>query len=242
MAKFAVYYVPPAEDELYRLGTSVLGYDVRKGKDVPTILEDPETSPGFPEAWIGKARHYGFHLTIGDAIDFHLFDILTIEQEIKDLLNCFNPDHKFTLTRREHDFVSFRGPAVVLGYEANDHLKILHAVIATRIHLLGTGSGYFERHLSDPSKGAGRPHRLHRTRKFFSPTILDSYFPHFTVLRAYPGKANDPQVTRFFCDQFQTFSKIEVGSICLLLQMNEGENWRIHKEFKRESFPESFPS
>ena len=56
MAKFAVYYVPPTEDELYRLGASVLGYDVRKGEIVRTILVDPKVSPGFPEAWIGKAN------------------------------------------------------------------------------------------------------------------------------------------------------------------------------------------
>ena len=37
MPKFAVYYVPQETDALYRLGSSVVGYDVRKREPAQTL-------------------------------------------------------------------------------------------------------------------------------------------------------------------------------------------------------------
>jgi hypothetical protein len=45
MPKFAVYYIPEADDEnskyfkFYHLGSSILGYDVRAGEPVPMPSE-----------------------------------------------------------------------------------------------------------------------------------------------------------------------------------------------------------
>ena len=236
MPKFAVYYVPPAESDFFRLGTAILGHDVRAGKSAQMPPELRDRLGGFDQAWVEHAQPYGFHLTIGDAIDFRFGDILSIEHEIDDLLNCFDPRHPFTLRRREENFVSFwgeRGEVVVLRYDPNDYLWIFHTLVAARIHPLGVGSGYLQRYIQDPDRHVDRPHRGHRVRKFYSPTVLDSYAPHFTLLNPYTGgdHARLKDVLSGM-DMFGRFSNMTLDSICLLIQMREDENWEVYREFK----------
>ena len=72
MPKFAIYYIPDADSEFYSLGSAILGYDVRQEKllNIPAKMKsnlgdiDPE--------WLTSAQKYGFHLTIGDSIDFEI--------------------------------------------------------------------------------------------------------------------------------------------------------------------------
>ena len=81
MPKFALYYVPAANDDLYRQGSSVVGYDIRKREKVQT-LEALQHIPKFTDDWLKKARPYGFHLTIGDSIDFEAGKVAQIEDKI----------------------------------------------------------------------------------------------------------------------------------------------------------------
>jgi hypothetical protein len=229
MPKFAVYYIPEETDKFYQLGSSVLGYDVRKRAAVPTPAA-LQSIPNFTDQWLTKAGQYGFHLTIGDAIDCELGNIARIEKEVEDILGCFDPAHTFTLTRRQDDFVDFWGPAVVLRYEPNDYLKILHAVIAARIHPLGIGSGYLRRYLENPGKEARQPYHARRILKFFSPTVFDSYSPHFSLLHL-PGGVRTDEPKKLFSDMFGHFDGMVIRSICLLIQFAEGQNWQIHREF-----------
>ncbi len=232
LPKFAVYYVPQAEDDFYRLGTSVLGYDVRTREpaQMPEKLQDLLGNSD----WVKKARPYGFHLTIGDAIDFAPGDMQLIESELDELLHCFAPHHPFTIQRRGDDFVTFWGQesqVVVLRYDPNDYLRMLHTLVVARIHTLGSGSGYLENYLKNPQRYAQRPHQAHKVRKFYSPMALDDYAPHFTLLNPYSGDNHD-QLARIFSEMFGRFAQITLDSICLLVQMNEDEPWEIYREFQ----------
>jgi Protein of unknown function (DUF1045) len=59
-ARYAIYFVPPADGALYRLGSSLLGYDCYRGADVAFPR-------GLPDDWAGLTaapRRYGFHGTL----------------------------------------------------------------------------------------------------------------------------------------------------------------------------------
>lgn len=59
-ARYAVYFVPPADGALYRLGSSLLGYDCYHGVDVAF-------PHGLPDDWAALTaapRSYGFHGTL----------------------------------------------------------------------------------------------------------------------------------------------------------------------------------
>jgi hypothetical protein len=232
--KFAVYYVPQAENDFYRLGTSILGYDVRARKPIPMPDGLQKRLGDFDQDWTQSAQPYGFHLTIGDAIDFAFGDIQSIEHEIDGILKCFAPDRSFALQRREDDFVTFWGKRkeiVVLRYDPNDYLIMLHTLITARVNPLGSGSGYLQKHLKDPGQYVNQPHQAHKTKKFYSPMVLGSYAPHFTLLNPYTGQEHD-RLAHAFSEMFKSFSRITLDSICLLVQMNKEEKWEIYREFK----------
>lgn len=228
MPKCAVLYIPRAEDELYQLGTSILGYDVRASKFVH-ITEKLHVE-GVNRDWVTKAQLYGFHLTIGNAIDFNFCDLLPIEQEIRDIIACFNPDHHFTLCQCA-PFVAFWGDhseIVVLRYSPNDYLKMLHALIVARVNPLGISSGYVQEYLKNFDQYSTSCRQ--KIKKFYSPWVLDDYLPHFTLLDPYTGNDYD-NISRLFSEMFGQISQITLDSICLSIQTQGGEPWKIYKEF-----------
>jgi Protein of unknown function (DUF1045) len=58
--RYAIYFVPSAESDLYRFGASVLGYDIYAGNDIPFIRN---AGPDWPEK-VRDPRTYGFHATL----------------------------------------------------------------------------------------------------------------------------------------------------------------------------------
>jgi hypothetical protein len=61
-SRYAIYYVPPADSALFRLGSALLGYDCRTGEDLT-----PPDDAHLPLDWsalVAPARRYGFHGTL----------------------------------------------------------------------------------------------------------------------------------------------------------------------------------
>ena len=61
--RYAIYFVPPAESNLYRFGSSILGYDCYTGDAVGPA----DKFAGEAAIWrglTGEARRYGFHATL----------------------------------------------------------------------------------------------------------------------------------------------------------------------------------
>jgi mannose-6-phosphate isomerase-like protein (cupin superfamily) len=232
MEKFAVYFIP--EGEFYDLGSSIIGYDLRAPTRQTLARPDVrEKLPGFSEEWTSRCKQYGFHMTVTDAIEFKMGAIVEIEHEIKGILECFNPSNPFTLTALDDNFVDFFGPeknAVVLRYKPSENLKILHAVLVSRLHPVGLGSGYLRQYLRSPERYTEKPHHIARIKKFFSPTIFDSYSPHFTLLDPYSGQDRE-SLKKVISDLFSKHTQITISSLSLLLQFTPERNWIIHKEF-----------
>lgn len=62
-ARYAVYFVPEAESDLYRFGSAVVGYDCYRGSDVPHL---PALAANVSD-WhdlTQEPRTYGFHATL----------------------------------------------------------------------------------------------------------------------------------------------------------------------------------
>ena len=190
MPKFAVYYLPQADDPFYRLGTQILGYDVRTRTEVSLPSDLRESLGQFDMAWTTISRPYGFHLTIGDAIDCHWATIPLIERELAELFACFDPAHPFLLQQRHERPVGIWGElgrhSLVLLYEPNQYLRMLHTLIVARINPLGTGSAYLESYLAQPDQQMPS-HERQQMRLFYSRVVLGNWYPHFTLLNPYTG-------------------------------------------------------
>jgi hypothetical protein len=234
--KFAVYYVPEEGSAFYRLGTHLLGYDVRARSSV-TLPPDLRARLGPLEAtWTAStalAHQYGFHLTTSEALDCTVAAIPQIETELAALLGCFDPAHPFTLRRGETP-VGIWGTlgqhSLVLLYEPNEYLRMLHTLIVARVTPLGTGSGFLERYLAHPAQET-QAHRAQQTRLFYSPTVLDNWWPHFTVLNPYSGDPAAPAA--LLTELFARYELLTVSSVCLVVLLDEAAPWQIYQELQR---------
>ena len=225
--RFGVYYIP--KGDFYDLGSRLVGYDIREEKDLvtPSGFEDKVST--FDDAWNQEAKPYGFHLTIGDAIDCKEDDLAKVQEELTELLHCFSPErHEFRLALRDDKPVSiWKGGAVVLKYAANENLKAFHNLVVARINPIGSGSGYF-RELDEIASG----YRAARTRKFFSPYVLTGWQPHFTILKPYNGLEKE-RLKQYLLKSFGTYAELKVESLCLVVQYDRAPTFSIYDEIPR---------
>jgi hypothetical protein len=224
MPRFAVYFVPASSAAIYRLGSDILGYDVRARS---------RRSGRVNSAWTSLASPYGFHLTIGDAIDFEDSEGVAIENvatEVGEILSCFRPATSFTLSRQT-DFAKPRGSDLVLRYDANEPLVVFHTLVAALVNTMGRRSLY---HADLGEPGKRKPHEQARIRKFHSWTILDSWAPHFTILNPCPESDRESvkkeMESTFKDEEFQT---IDVDSICVMHLTNLAADWTVYAEFNK---------
>lgn len=62
-ARYAIYYAPPVDSQLWSFGSSWLGRDARDDKLLPRTIT-PELDSRLIEEVTRKPRHYGFHATL----------------------------------------------------------------------------------------------------------------------------------------------------------------------------------
>jgi putative phosphonate metabolism protein len=78
--RYAVFFVPPAESDLYQFGSSVLGYDCYSGEAVARPRELAGNEPEW-RSLTDEPRRYGFHATL--KAPFHLSPAFTELQLIE---------------------------------------------------------------------------------------------------------------------------------------------------------------
>lgn len=231
MPKFGVYYIPRADDPFYQLGSEILGYDVRRRQRMEMPISLSTKLGEFDTASVSESRPFGFHLTVCDALDCDWGTILAVEHRLMDLLACFNPASTFILNRRSEQPVGIwpNGDAycLTLVYQPNITLAMLHALLVACINPLGKGSSYVRQYLT----GARplQPHAAHQLRLFSSPTILDNWTPHFTLLNPYRG-ADPVAMASRLAALTEGYTPIRIDSLCLLIQENEEAEWFIYRD------------
>lgn len=235
MAKFAVYYIPPADSLLYRRGSEILGYDVRAGVFLPEANPTRAALPEFDAAWAALPQTYGFHVTTGYSLYYDPAVLPKIEREIEGVLSCFGRDAAFTLTPHPTERIPFwNGDIVVLHYQPDPNLMMLHAMLTARINPYGTGSNIAERYASaDPA--TLDPVLAARVRQYCTPYMLDGWEPHFTLLMPYTG--TQPHALRAALADLFPPEPEPVRSICLLVRDDGETHYRLHREFTIADFP-----
>lgn len=62
-ARYAIYFVPPPDDPLYRFGATALGYDCHAGEPVASLSGEGFSAAEWHEL-TAEPRRYGFHATL----------------------------------------------------------------------------------------------------------------------------------------------------------------------------------
>ncbi|QPC84720.1 hypothetical protein G4Y79_10180 [Phototrophicus methaneseepsis] len=233
MAKFAVYYIPPPESDLYQRGSEILGYDVRTGRFLPADNPTRAALPEFDETWVLQPQTYGFHVTTGYALYYDVEQLPQIEQAMEDVFNCFSAGVPFAFTPATERIAFWRDNICVLHMVPNPAMLMLHTMLIARVNPYGTASNISRSY-------AGRtdldPVRAHRVRQYYTPYILDGWAPHFTLMMPYEGKR--PKIMQQALLDLFSPEPVAVNSICLVVRDDDEGHYRLHREFMLSDYPQ----
>ncbi|MGJ3237522.1 MAG: DUF1045 domain-containing protein [Anaerolineae bacterium] len=230
MPRFGVFFVPAARTAFYRLGTSIIGYDVRSQQPAHQDNFIRKQLPEFDTAYVQRPYKHGIHCTLVAPQACRYGDLDAIGYEITTALNSFEASTEFLLEAGQ-EFVAFWGKKqqiVVLQYRANPALLMLHTLLVVQL-----------RHYALPDADLPTqsvPHEYHRIQHYRYPFVFDGFTPHFTLLYPYKG-GRVPQMQQVLYGLFGQFNHQVVDSICLMVQADKDAQWTIHREFQRMDFP-----
>jgi 2'-5' RNA ligase len=220
MIHFALYFIPPEESSLYRFGSRVVGYDIRR--DLETM------SPWRTQ--VGPAEDYGFHLTVADDLCFvDEAEIEHIEAEVERILRRFPPFELTDLVVRggfpDVDTVSL---ALV---DPSQGLAALHTEMVHRVYRRSVASG-FTLASEDLRPGTDPDRATFLIGRYHAPYVLDQFVPHFTLLSAASTAdldATEQDLAGVFAAEVPRPS-IEVQRLALMQRPNG--RWRIKREIE----------
>ncbi|MEZ4672003.1 MAG: hypothetical protein R3E39_29205 [Anaerolineae bacterium] len=238
MPDFALYFVPPADDPLYRIGSDVLGYDVRTGLLLPEQNSARSAFQQFTSGWVQNAQTYGFHMTISHALEFEAEKLGAIEAETASILNLFDPAKPYVLTPCTGDAYIATAPhwACLLRYDGNLSFLMLHALVVSRLNPLSSGTPQLRRYQAGEITPAR--HGQHRITQYFHDTILDDFYPHFTLFNPLPVDDVEP-VRASVMATVPEPQPITIKSLCLLVRQDGESHFRIHREFMLADYPQA---
>lgn len=237
MPDFALYYIPPAEHSLYRVGSDLLGYDLRAGNVLPVENAARAAMPNFDPGWVRESQQYGFHMTIAHAMHFDAEKLGAIEVEVESIMNLFDPAKPWLLTPCEGTAYTAIAPnwACLLRYDPNQAFMMLHALIVARLCPLAIGTSQLDKFINGE---VDSPLAVqHRLVQYYYPHIFDDFYPHFTLFNPLLVDDIDPVRTAVLSVVPQP-EVMTVDSLCLLVRPDGEKHYKIHREFFRSQYPQ----
>lgn len=226
MPILAVYIVPPADTPLYTIGSSFMGYDIRNETKQSPLLTDAFNEKDMV-SWVGRASMFGFHATLGDALEFPESSIEEIKTRLAWIASRTAP---FTLTNgRIREF----SRAISVTFDSpDDSISHLHYLIVTMINILYCSSPFFEPYMDTYPKDEryhviryGVPHAR----------ILDNFSLHFSMATHIPNQAIWGKVRSALIEKTGLFQKEEHRTLLVdeihLIQQHKDRFFRIVQSF-----------
>jgi len=238
MPDFALYYIPPAEHPLYRVGSELLGYDLRAEKVLPVDNASRAKIPGFELSWVGDSHQYGLHMTIAHAMHFQADRLGAIEAETESIMNLFDPAKAWEITPcvgTAYTAIASNW-ACLLRYDPNQAFIMLHALIVARLSPLGIGTPQLDKFMA----GEIQPplHAQHRLVQYYYYNLLDDFYPHFTLFNPLPVEDVEP-VREAVMAVVPEPELMTIETLCLLVRQDGEKHYRIHREFSRKEYPQA---
>ena len=216
MPRLATYLVPGPETRLYQIGSTILGYDVFAGRELPL------PAPLVPYAdrvrdWVGPAQIYGFHATIGDALELPDDLVTEIENRLATIARE-TPPFKL-INGRIHDRFREFPKALVGTFDSPDRAaNRLEERVVTEINALHVGSPEF-------GKRVASYNTLQRDQlvRYGSPNVRSLFDLHFSLATAVPDIETRQLLCSLFLDELGLFATpdqrtIQVDRVYLLEQ------------------------
>ncbi|MGI8747171.1 MAG: hypothetical protein ACR2J4_02300 [Deinococcus sp.] len=219
--RFAVYLCPPGEGDYYRLGSELLGYDVRARRELP--LPD-FIRPG----WQIGAAPYGLHLTLVEGFYCDPASIGAIEAELRALVACLSPSLQLELSGGRVEVWEQGEVVIAHRFDPSPHLLMLHALLLGRLAPFATHSPFQDEQAEHPERYR-QPWEAARLRLLGTPRGLDSFEPHFTLVQPYGGPDAEGLRSRLAA-LLDPFSQQEYRSVALFVKPEGEARWQLQAE------------
>jgi|GEM_PF-1545843 len=221
LVPFAVYLVPDEDSEFYRIGSEVLGYDLRSKKT---------SDSKWPE-YVKTTSCFGFHLTIVDALYFaHEFERDMVIKEIRWLVKKLGSfELTFHLVKRFPDDQSIS----LVCTDKSGILEILHHEMVRLCYKRAIASNYspiFGEKRATPNRNYSNDERNSKMMDLYhAPYIMHEFRPHFSLLSGIPADKIESVFKEL--EKAISGSTVAVSSICILSKsIGADSNWEILEE------------
>jgi putative phosphonate metabolism protein len=221
--RYAIYFVPGADSELYRFGASVLGYDCYAGRDGALI--DGADATSWAE-FVREPRVYGFHATL--KAPFYLA----------------KGSNEGNLERAVLDFAADH-PTVLVGELAVRELGSFIALVPkTPRPLLDRLAQACVQELDrfrEPMSGAERERRLaadlsgrqiENLERWGYPYVFEDFRFHMTLTGSLPLPERS-RALRFLCNKFEQMigaTPLTVDQIVLARQVDKSARFQVVRQ------------
>ena len=179
MPRLATYIIPESSTKLYQIGSAILGWDVIAERAVP-LPKELQAIGSELELWRGPAGKFGFHATIGDALDYAAEMVPEIEVRLERIARSTHP---FELSNgRVH--TSFRAVPRCLAAtfdSPGQAVNQLEERVVTEVNVLHESSPWF-----GDFQDRFTPLQLAQFRGFGSPNVRSLFDLHFTLASEIP--------------------------------------------------------
>ncbi|WP_425147268.1 hypothetical protein [Deinococcus sp.] len=218
--RFAVYLCPPAESPSYRLGSELLGYDVRARQEL--ALPDYIDS-----TWQTAAAPYGLHLTVVEGFYTDAASLPAIEAELRACMACLSPTAELHLSGGHVE--AWNGGAVLAQvFTPSAHLTMLQALLLARLSRFVTHSPFDDEVQEHPQRYPAAYERA-RLRLLRTPRGLDTWQPHFTLVQPYGGP-DASALQRRLEALVSPYAQQRYGSVALFVKPEGQPRWQIEAE------------
>lgn len=221
--RYAIYFVPGADSELYRFGASVLGYDCYTGRDI--ALFDGADTPSWSE-FVREPRVYGFHATL--KAPFYLA----------------KGSNEADLERAVLEFAA-DNPAVLVGELAVRELGSFIALVPKTprplLDRLAQACVHEFDRFRSPMTSPDRerrlaadlsPRQIENLERWGYPHVLEDFRFHMTLTGSLPWPERN-RALRFLCNKFEQMpgaTSLTINQIVVARQLDKSAHFQVIRQ------------
>lgn len=215
MKQFAIYHIP-SNNDLYKKGNEIIGYDILNQSVIDSVNRYYQLTKNLNY----ESMVYGFHLTLTDVveIDEERFNKAMQRAEFIFKLSIFRG------IRIEKDKIDIMPNAKVLAiqYKSNLKLFLLHFLLIIFVQRLG-----FKSHYSDHVHDLSLFQKI-KTKLFLSPYIIDDFLPHLSLVQNFMIKQHK-EVFQYIKRTFKDDEYLEIRQIAIVTKEPSEMHFKVLK-------------
>lgn len=219
-ARFAIYFAPPPDGELWRFGSRVIGYDAATGEAPPFLVPIPGDEGAWP-AWTADPRRYGFHATL--KAPFRLAEGASpddVDEVARSLARRAAP---FRISRMRVGLIgSF---VAIVPAEESAMLQELAGACVEAFEPLRAplSAAERERRLKAPLS----PRQIELLDRYGYPYVFDQFRFHMTLTGRLPPDRAEAVRARLADFYAELGTGLAIDAICIFRQPTAGERFAI---------------